>query len=160
MSVKKIITAALLGFVLVSIGFAIGKEVTLRRLAGRDAGDGSAAAVGGDTVVVYYLHPAMRCVTCNTIEKVARQAVQGGFAQELRSGRLQWRAMSIEDDEPLAKRYNVASSTVVVVRLHDGKETAHHRLDEVWDLVDKPADLAACVTRAVRAALTGATTNP
>lgn len=158
MNVRKIIRAVLVGFVLVSIGFAIGREVTLRRLAAGDGGDGAAGMVG-DGVVVYYMHPAMRCVTCNTIEKVARQAVEEGFAQDIRAGRLRWRAMSIEDNEPLAKRYNVASSTVVVVRLHDGREVGHQCLDEAWELVDKPTELAACVSRAVRAALTGATTG-
>jgi hypothetical protein len=161
MNVKKIIKAVLVGFVLVSIGFAIGREVTLRRLAEGGGGDGAAGTAGmvGDGVVVYYMHPAARCATCNTIEKVARQAVEEGFAQDIRADRLRWRAMSIEDNEPLAKRYNVASSTVVVVRLHDGREVGHQCLDEAWELVDKPTELAACVSRAVRAALTGATTG-
>jgi hypothetical protein len=159
---RKIITAILLGFVFVSIGFALGRQVGLRRLAGHGGfADGPATAPArGDKVVVYYMHPAMRCVTCNTIEKLARQAVQEGFAQDIRSGKLEWRTMGIEDDETLAKRYGVASSTVVVVRFSDGKELGHQRLDEVWELVDKPAELVAFVTRSVRAALAGATTKP
>ena len=161
MNVRKIIAGVLAGFVLLSIGFAIGREVTLWRMAAGGGVDGATAVgtVGADGVVVYYLHPATRCATCNTIEKVARRAVLEGFGPDIRAGRLAWRAMSIEDNEPLAKRYNVASSTVVVVRLHDGREIGHQCLDEVWELVDKPAELAACVSRAVRAALTGATTN-
>ena len=154
MKAKKTVTRLLLGFVLLSIGFALGKEVTLRRLR-RTIDQGAAASAPGDQVIVYYMYPAIRCVTCNAIEKAAHKVVHDDFAEDLQAGRLKWQVVNIAEDEVLAKRYNVASSTVVVVQRRDGREVGFARLDEVWPLAEKPDELSACVREAVRSALVG-----
>ena len=156
MKATKAVTRLLLGFVLVSIGFALGKEVTLRRLR-RTTGQAAAASAPapGDQVIVYYMYPAIRCVTCNAIEKAAHKAVHDDFAEDLQAGRLKWQVVNIAEDEALAKRYNVASSTVVVVQRRDGREVRFERLDKVWPLAEKPDELADYVRQAVRSALVG-----
>lgn len=57
----------LLAFVLITIGFSLGKETTLRKI--------KPVASTNETetdnkVIVYYLHATFRCITCNTIEKM------------------------------------------------------------------------------------------
>ncbi len=151
---KKAATGVLLCFVLISIGYAIGKEVTLHKLAGREAAIGpTTAPTSGDKVIVYYMHPTLRCVICNAIEKAAHEAVQQDFAKQLKTGSVQWKVVNFSEDEALAKRYNVASSTVVVVHLRDGKEVRHENLDKVWELAEKPAELRAYVAGKIQACL-------
>ena len=156
MKVKKVISGLLLCFALVSIGFALGKEVTLRRVQSTapQAGVASGSA-SGNHVLVYYMYPAIRCVTCNKIEKAARDIVHEDYAQAVKAGRLKWHEVNISEDDKLAGRYNVASSMVVIVRLKDGLEVGFERLEKVWPLAEKPAELTAYIRKAIRSALEG-----
>jgi hypothetical protein len=108
-------------------------------------------------VVVYYLHGTIRCVTCNRIEKQARETVESGFAGELAERKMLWREVDFDQDPALAKRYDVSASTVVVVRFDNGRETRFQRLDRVWPLVDKPAEFQAYIAAAIRELLAGKT---
>jgi hypothetical protein len=156
MKVKKLTSGLLLCFALISIGFALGKEVTLRRVRPM-APEGGATSMpaSGDQVLVYYMYPAIRCVTCNKIEKTAHGIVHEDYAEAVKGGRLKWREVNISENDELAGRYNVASSTVVVVRLKDGREVGFERLDKVWPLAEKPVELTAYIRKAIRAALEG-----
>ena len=149
---KKATAGVLLCFVLISIGYAIGKEVTLYRLAGRGAAVGPATApASGDKVIVYYMHPTLRCVTCNAIEKAALQVVREDFARQLQAGRLEWIVVNFDEDEALAAQYNVASSTVVVVHLRGGEEVGFEKLERVWELAEEPQELRSYVASRIQA---------
>jgi hypothetical protein len=151
---QNILKNGLLAFVLVSVGFALGKEMTLRRQAPAAGAPPSGAA--GDRVIVYYVHTTFRCVTCNEIERLAKALVETEFAGELRAGRIEWKAVNFQQDEALAKRYEVASSCVVVVKMRGGKEAGYQRLDEVWTHYQDPPSFNAYVGGAIRRYLGGA----
>jgi len=148
-------TRILLGFVLFTLGFGVGKEAG-RRQAPAPAPDGAAAdgavspAATADKVMVYYLHATFRCVTCNTIERLAKEVVETQFAADLAAGRIEWYERDFQVEEDLAKRFDVVSSCVVVARLVNGKATEFQRLDEVWTLVDKPAEFREYIAAAIR----------
>lgn len=148
---RKTISRILLAFVLVSVGYAAGKQVTLRRV--RTETTEPSAEKARDQVIVYYMHTTFRCVTCSAIEKLALEVVQKNFAEELKSGTVQWQAVNVDENESLAKRYDVAASTVVVVRRVDGKDVSFERLDKVWDLLNKPEEFSAYVSQKIRALL-------
>jgi len=164
-TLKSWITRLLLGFVLVSIGFAVGKEVTMRRMRGSQApppwsdmtcasrtntaaagnlpvANPSVATMSANRLIVYYLHGNIRCVNCNEIETAAHQIVENDFTAEQKAGRILWQTVNFDLDPALARKYDVASSTVLLVRFQDNRETASRRLDEVWTLSDKPAEMA------------------
>lgn len=153
MKVKKAVSRVLIGFVLVSIGFVVGKEVTLRSVRTGGASPAATQPAGSNRVIVYYMHGTVRCVTCNRIEKMAAELVDSQFARARQDGRLVWREVNFQEDEQLAKRYDVASSCVVVVKVRDGREVDFRRVDEVWTLADKPEEFNACLTGAIRAYL-------
>lgn len=146
-------TRILLAFVIFSLGFGVGREVGRRQsatspeAAGRNDG---APIPGKDKVLVTYMHTTFRCVTCNTIERMAKEIVENDFAAALAAGRVEWRAVNFQEREDLARKYDIASSCVVVARIEDGRETGFQRLDEVWTLSDNPAALADYVTKAIR----------
>jgi hypothetical protein len=144
-------TRLLVGFVLVSLGFALGRDVTQRRLRSPQTSTPPVAAVTAtpavpaDRIQAYYLHGTIRCVTCNAIERTAKQLLDSEFAKDLVDGRLTWREVNFEREPGLAKRYNVAASTLVLVKEVNGKEVAFRRLDDVWTLAEKPAALQAYI---------------
>jgi len=158
---KNITRSALLAFVLVSVGFELGKEVTARRQTPA-TGPESPVPVAtsdkpvatSDKVVVYYLHTTFRCVTCNEIERLTKALVETEFADDLTAGRIEWREANFQQDESLAKRYEVVSSCVVVVNIQGGKEREFQRLDDVWTRYQDPADFNGYVGAAIRKYLT------
>ncbi|MFO8011803.1 MAG: nitrophenyl compound nitroreductase subunit ArsF family protein [Phycisphaerae bacterium] len=152
---KAWLRAALLAFVLISIGYALGKEMTLRRLQAARPQEGPGPAGAGNRVVLYYMHPTLRCVTCNEMEKTILDLVRTEFAEPLAEGRLRWKEVNFEENEALARRYNVATSSLVVVRFREGRETDHQTLEEIWTLKDEPGDLRAFVREAIRSRLNG-----
>lgn len=158
-----IVKNVLLAFVLVTIGFAAGKEATLRSIRGAAASPGaqpatpaSPQAERADRVLVYYVHASIRCTTCRTIEKMTREVLESQFTDALADGRIQWREADFQEDEALARRYAIESSGVLVVTVRNGKETGVQRLDEVWTLLKDPPAFEKYVGDAIRRALAGA----
>jgi hypothetical protein len=148
----------LLAFVLVSIGFMLGKHS-----GGNGAPPDQPGAARTDTaadtaaprdrVRVYYLHTTFRCATCNTIEKMARAVVEEQFGDELATGRVEWREADFQEDEPLAKQFGVVASCVVVARMRGAATMEFTRLDEVWTLMSDPPKFNARVADVIRECL-------
>ena len=160
MKAKKIVARLLLGFVLVSVGFSLGREVTLRsvKVARSPAPPPGAATAPADTgakVIVYYMHPTRRCATCSRIEKMSRDVVEREFAEQLRDGRVEWRVVNYQEEEDLAERYKVASSSLVVVEVRNGRQAGFERLDDVWALGGDPGAFGEYVGGAIRSRLEG-----
>lgn len=144
---KTCITYLLLAFAIFTLGYGLGREAGLRQGA---AAAPVPTAEEGDKVIVYYLHTTFRCVTCNTIERMTRELVERDFAEALAEGRVEWREANFQEREDLAKKYEIVSSTVVVARLEEGRETGFQRLDDVWTLHPYPDAFAEYVGKAIR----------
>lgn len=145
---KTWITRILLAFAIFTLGFGLGKDIGLRQ--GAAAAPATLAEEEGDKVIVYYLHTTFRCVTCNAVEQMAKEVVERDFAEDLAEGRIEWREANFQEREDLAARYDIATSSVVVVRIEDGRETAHRRLDDVWTLHPNPDAFADYVRNTIR----------
>ena len=141
----------LLAFVLVTIGFGVGKEWTLRRM----QSNASPETISGDTVIVYYTHPTIRCVTCKTIERLTHETLDEQFASEKGDGRLVFKAVNFHEDTAFAAQYEIVANCVVVSKVTQGQEVRHQRLDEVWDLYEDPLAFKQFLGDAIRAHLDG-----
>ena len=134
------VAAVVLGlFATVSAAYVVFDEVTRSEPVGT-----SVEQFEGDHVVVYYFHGNKRCATCTSIEQYAREAIEKGLPEELRSGRIVWRTLNFEDDANASYReeYTLVSSSLVLSDVRDGKQHDSVDLDEVWTLVtDKAAFL-------------------
>jgi len=124
----------LLGFVLITIGFAAGRRTAPMPAPATNETDAPVAETG-QQVIVYAAHMTFRCPECTQIEWFARELVESEFADELADGRLEFRTIDYMRDLAFARKYNISSSTVVVIRMDDGKEQGFQRLDEVWTKV-------------------------
>ena len=126
MNSKKVVTGILLAFVAASIVFAVLKET-----GGSDSSEATESTLS--EVVVYYFHGNMRCVSCNTIERLLISSLQAEFPQELDNGILTIRIVNVEDreNEHFVTDFDLATRTVVVQNM----EIADWRkLDRVWEL--------------------------
>jgi hypothetical protein len=84
------------------------------------------------------------------MEQATRALLDSAFAADLAAGRVEWRAADFQKDEALAKRYDVASTCVVVAKIRDGRQKAFQRLDDIWTRYQDPAAFDQYVGGAIR----------
>lgn len=135
---KRIMTIVLLIFVVASIVFMAVKQMQGASAAASTAGmeqTTSAEPQKNDVLAIYYFHGNKRCMTCNRIEQLAKQAVEKKYADELASGKIVFRAVNVEEPvhEHFVKDFNLTTRSVVMQR--NGK---FMKFDEVWTLVHEP----------------------
>jgi len=152
---KKVITNLLLAFVFVSIGFSLGKHsANTGSVDSRPVAASNSSALAGDSQVkLYYMHAKFRCVTCNSIESMAKEIVKHDFAKALTESKIVWEEVNFQENETLAKKFDVAASCIVVAQIKKGDITGFQRLDEVWTLIEKPDDFNRYISDAVKQAL-------
>jgi hypothetical protein len=131
---KNIIKNLLLVFVLVSVGYAIGKNSSVQK-------EGPASNTkSGKYLRVYYTHATVRCETCNSIEKKTRELLESKFKKELADGRIEWQVVNFQENDAFAKQFDVTTSGVVAALMDGDKVVDYERLDGVWPLLsDLPA---------------------
>lgn len=135
----------LLTFVLVSIGFAMGRHSVKPKVAELPN------LTDKSVIQVYYLHSTFRCTTCNTIEKMTKEFINRNYKSELASGKMSFSEIDFQQNEQLAKRFGVLASCVVVVAEKDGKPVAFKRLDDVWTKMQNPAEFDNYIATAIKA---------
>ena len=153
MKAKSVLTVVLLVFVAASVGMLVLKQARQSPQPTQPSGptplvsdpspqdeEGSPAA--GKWVLAYYFHGKTRCPTCRDIEAYAHEAVETGFPEELKDGRLRWEIINYDEagKEHYALQYEVVAPSLVLVMMDGNREIKWENLAEVWELVgDKPA---------------------
>ncbi|MBN2584498.1 MAG: hypothetical protein JXL80_15660 [Planctomycetes bacterium] len=166
MKAKKILSNLLLAFLLVSIGYAIGRETAPAGnretvLPAPTSGSAQPTTASGevaatDKVMVYYMH-GLPCITCTMIDTTAEALVRNEFAAEVASGRITYASLNYleRENESLADMYNVGSNMVIVVRFRDGQEAQRMRLDKVMELAGDREQLTDYIRQGIRTCLGG-----
>jgi hypothetical protein len=110
------------------------------------------------TVVAYYFHGNFRCQTCRKIEAISREAVESGFPEELKTGRLEWHVINVEEpeNEHFVKDYQLFSKSLVLVAREGSKQTRWKNLQKVWTLVGDKEEFIQYVRDEIRAYQGGA----
>jgi hypothetical protein len=88
-------------------------------------------------VIAYYLHGTLSCSTCQTIEKYSKEAIEHYFANELKNGTLEFKALNVEDPENrhYIQDYQILSKALVISLIKQDKEVRWKNLRDVWKLV-------------------------
>ena len=160
---RKIATGLLLTFVVFTAGYAVGKEVGVRRVLDRlpDAASttSSPAATGLSErrLVAWYYHSTKRCKKCNTIEAYGKEALETLFADGMASGQITWQVANMDDiwNQDAVQRYGLLRSSLVFVDMRDGVEQDHSVLDRVWELTDDKKTFFAFVESEVEMVIDG-----
>jgi hypothetical protein len=164
MNAKTITKSALLIFAFGSLAFLAIKESRQWSATSRAAGQGAAAVAATppagnrapgaapSRVVAYYFHTTYRCATCRRIEAYSREAIETGFAAELKSGKLEWRLVNLElpENEHFSQQYKLVTKSLVLVRITGGKEAEWANLKLIWDHVGEKAVFVTYVQTEVR----------
>jgi len=160
---KKLVTGLLLVFVLVSLGYFVYSELGAKDkessspVSGTGGGTESQAANAPDQgdslphpplasspalekqskVIAYYFHTTYRCPTCINIEAYAREAIEKGFPDALRDGKLEFRSVNVEEqgNRHFIQDYQLYSKSLVLVKLVEGKQLKWQNQTRVWELV-------------------------
>jgi len=136
-------TVLLTNFAVLSLLTALGvlDVCDCTRLAGGQvvaaAADANKPSADGVKVVAYYFHGTTRCATCRKIEAYSHEAVQNGFAEALKAGKLEWRALNVEEpaNRHFIKDYQLYTRSVVLASYQGDKQLRWKNLDQVWVLV-------------------------
>jgi len=106
-------------------------------------------------LVVYYFHGNRRCYSCVTIQRLTQQALEQGFADELRRGKIEWRPINVETPETrhFIADYRLSSQSVILSQIKNGKQVAWQNLQQVWYLLGNEEEFIAYVQDGIRAAL-------
>ena len=67
------------------------------------------------TVELLYFHGKQRCLTCMAIEKFSTETVAKEFQEQIDSGKLIYKIIDIDKEEALADKYEVASSSLILI---------------------------------------------
>jgi len=108
-------------------------------------------------LIVYYLHGTFRCHSCNMIERLTREAVEQGFADQIKTGRVEMKVINIEEsgNEHFVDDYKLYTKSVILSDLKDGKETRWKNLDQVWTLLGSDAKFVEYIQKEVKTWLEG-----
>ncbi len=108
--------------------------------------------------MAYYFHRTLRCPTCLSIEKQAKEAIEAGFAGEMADGVLTWRAVNIETqgNGHFEQDFEIDRQTLMFVEWRGGKAVRSAKPERVWELVEDPVAFQTYVQQEMRAFLGGA----
>jgi hypothetical protein len=106
-------------------------------------------------VVAYYFHTTFRCSSCKKIEAYSREAIESGFAKELKEGKLQWCVINVDErtNRHFIQDYQLFSKSLVLVKMKDGKQAEWKNLMKVWQLLGNKEDFLRYVQGEVRSYL-------
>lgn len=79
-------------------------------------------------VEVLYFHGKQRCVTCNAMEKLAKEVVEQEFAPQVEAGEVVFKVIDIStpEGEKIADKYEVTWSALYINAWRDGAEIKHN----------------------------------
>ncbi len=110
---------------------------------------------GAHKVIAYYFHTNTRCSTCIKIEQYSKEAIEQGFAHELKKGTLEMRIVNYENpgNKHFMKDYKLVSKSLVLVNVVNGKQTEWTNLRLVWQLTGRKDAFLNYVRKEVRSYL-------
>ncbi len=86
-------------------------------------------------VIVYYFYSNFRCSNCMKIEQYSTEAVGKYFKDEIKSGKVIFKSLNIEEkgNEHFAYDYKLYTKSLVISLIKDGKEIKYSNLAKIWE---------------------------
>ena len=109
-----------------------------------------------EKVEVLYFHPRIRCVSCNNVEKYAREVTKDEFAKEMKDGKLVFKSLEIDDpkNKKLVDELGVTGSSLYVVASGNGKRE-HSEIKSVWLHWNNPKKCKDIISSELKSVLSG-----
>ena len=108
-------------------------------------------------IVVLYFHGNARCPTCFKLENFAKSEIEVNFADAIKSGKLVWKTINVEEkgNEHFSDDYKLYTKSVIVSVSKDNKETSWKNLDKIWQLVHNEAKYREYIRSELKACIEG-----
>ncbi|MCK4994989.1 MAG: hypothetical protein KAS13_08110 [Candidatus Omnitrophica bacterium] len=92
--------------------------------------------ISNDKVIAYYFYGKVRCYTCNMMEKLTKEAIENNFKNALVSGKLEFKAVNIEErgNEHFVNDYKLYTRSVILSLVKGNKEIKSKNLEKIWKL--------------------------
>lgn len=83
-------------------------------------------------VEVMYFHGSQRCKSCVALEKAAKEVINSKFAAQVKAGKVKFRDidLSTKEGEKIGDKYEIAWSSLIIVRKQGKKEKVADLTDE------------------------------
>ena len=106
-------------------------------------------------IAAYYFHGNFRCPTCRKMEQYSREGIEQHFAAQLKSGKLVFQPINIDEPENqhFVQDYQLVTKSLVLVKYENGKQTAWKNLPAIWQNVGNQAAFFSYVKKEVEAYL-------
>ncbi len=103
-------------------------------------------------LAVYYFMTTYRCPSCHFIEETTRKAINESFANEIKSGRMVFKTINIEEkgNGHFTKDYKLYTKSVILSDTKDSKETRWTNLDKVWQLIGNEPGFKAYIVKEIK----------
>ena len=126
---KKIIIVSFLIVTSVIAVFALGSAPQAKAIEATPSIDSA------NQVVAYYFHGNFRCANCLRIEQYSKEAIEKYFGDALKSGRLVFKVINIEekDNKHYINDYQLYTKSLVLSLVKGGKEIKAENLVKVWE---------------------------
>jgi hypothetical protein len=102
--------------------------------------------------VRYFYSDSYRCTSCRKIEAYTKKAIMENFADELKSGKMEFSLVDIDTQEnkPLIGKYKLFTKSVIVSEYSSGKEVKWRNLDKVWTLLNSEEAFVSYIVKEVK----------
>jgi hypothetical protein len=72
---------------------------------------------GTKKIEVYYFHFTRRCMTCNNVEKVSKEAVEQQYAEKVKTGEITFKSVNLDEKEgeAIGAKLKVEGQTLLIV---------------------------------------------
>lgn len=106
-------------------------------------------------VVVYYLYFKPRCETCLNMEVFAKEAVETGFANELKNGTVEWHSYDTDLDENkhFWNDFKLETKALIIEKVQNGKPVSWKNCEKIWELAGAKPDFMKYVQDEIKADL-------
>lgn len=106
----------------------------------------SNVAFAADKINVYYFYGKPRCATCMKIEKYTKNAVES-----MKDKNVVYQGIDMEkaENNPMVKKYNLYTKSVVISKNKNGKEKWKN-LDKIWLKVGNEQDFKTYITNEIK----------
>ncbi|MFN0151863.1 MAG: nitrophenyl compound nitroreductase subunit ArsF family protein [bacterium] len=87
--------------------------------------------------IAYYFYTTARCASCLKIETYSREALEAGFAAEMKRGGIEWRMVNVDlaENAHFIKEYQLFTKSLVLVEETRGERGRWKNLPRVWSLL-------------------------
>lgn len=156
---KTIVRLVLLTFVVASVSYLIAKKDIWNDEMTKTPSTSSPSVAASETspalpdhVVAYYFHGNFRCASCKKIEEYSHDAIQMGFAKELKDGKLKFEVINVEEkpNRHFIRDYSLVTKSLVLALKDGEREVRFKNLDLVWQLLGSHDEFVAYVQNEVR----------